>query len=218
MLQQLAEKLYRPWALRYIKQPHMYSYMGMKVHVPVGIFHPGIFFSTKMLARYVAGVDLKGKRALELGCGSGLLSVLMASKGALVTAVDINPLAVETTSKNAERNEVACRCLCSDLFESLPDEVFDLIVINPPYFKKAPSNLTERAWFAGERFEYFHALFDQLEAHIDPKGQVIMSASDRVDVNAINTLAKARGFELLLLQKRWKLIEWHKLYEIKILS
>ena len=45
---------------------------------------------------------------LDVGCGSGVLSVVAARLGApYVEAIDISPAAVEATAANAERNGVA---------------------------------------------------------------------------------------------------------------
>ena len=49
--------------------------------------------------------DKKGS-VLEIGCGSGIVSVYLAKKGNQVTSVDINPKAVEATKFNAEQNQV----------------------------------------------------------------------------------------------------------------
>ena len=41
----------------------------------------------------------QGKKVLEIGCGMGTMASLWAKSGADVTAVDLNPVAVETTRK-----------------------------------------------------------------------------------------------------------------------
>lgn len=82
-------------------------------------------------------MPLKGKKFLELGCGSGLISIAAAKKGARVTASDINPVAVEFLVKNSEENKVEIEVIESDLFNDIPKQPFDIIAINPPYYKKA---------------------------------------------------------------------------------
>lgn len=48
-----------------------------------------------------------GGRVLDMGCGSGILAIAAAKLGAgEVTAVDIDPIAVETASRNADHNQV----------------------------------------------------------------------------------------------------------------
>jgi predicted nicotinamide N-methyase len=61
------------------------------------------------LAGAVAGRALTGLRALELGCGLGLVSIAAALAGASVTAVDRSPEAIVFTAANAARNGVALR-------------------------------------------------------------------------------------------------------------
>jgi 2-polyprenyl-3-methyl-5-hydroxy-6-metoxy-1,4-benzoquinol methylase len=46
--------------------------------------------------------DLRGKSVLDLGCGSGVLSCLIAEQGAKVTAVDLTQAGVEVTRQAAE--------------------------------------------------------------------------------------------------------------------
>ncbi len=61
------------------------------------------------LAAAVAVRRLAGTRALELGCGLGLVSVVAAAAGADVLAADQSGEAVAFTAANAARNGVAVR-------------------------------------------------------------------------------------------------------------
>ena len=78
-------------------------------------------------------------RVLELGCGTGAVSLLMASRGASqVLSVDINPHVVallqESLRENRLEERVEARCAdirnYRELFRS---ESFDLVLANPPY-------------------------------------------------------------------------------------
>ncbi len=61
------------------------------------------------LARHVAGLDLAGRKVLELGCGLGLPSLVAALRGADVLATDWAEDAIELLRGNAERNGVHLR-------------------------------------------------------------------------------------------------------------
>lgn len=67
--------------------------------------HPATVLSLKLLERYTT----PGKATLDLGCGSGILSVAMAKLGASVTAIDNDPIAVEATQRVIQQNAVADR-------------------------------------------------------------------------------------------------------------
>ncbi len=71
-------------------------------------------------------------RFLDLGTGSGILSIAASklwprSSG---IATDIDPLAVQASSENCERNGVADRVQCSDRALSSIDERFPLVLAN----------------------------------------------------------------------------------------
>jgi 2-polyprenyl-3-methyl-5-hydroxy-6-metoxy-1,4-benzoquinol methylase len=75
--------------------------------------------------------DLNEARVLELGCGSGDYTVMLARRGADVTAVDISTQAGRYTRAQAEANDVIERvhfCQMNADALALADKSFDLIV------------------------------------------------------------------------------------------
>ena len=69
-------------------------------------------------------------RVLDLGCGSGILAIAAARLGAShVLAVDIDPMALETTRRNAEINRVGSQLTVADARTPIPNP-FDLVVAN----------------------------------------------------------------------------------------
>lgn len=90
-----------------------------------------------------------GERVLEMGCGSGLLSLHMARAGAEVTAVDVDPEAVRNTMENARRNSLDIRVIRSDLFRKVAGS-YDLIVFNPPYLRGDAAGDEDLCWAGGE--------------------------------------------------------------------
>jgi ubiquinone/menaquinone biosynthesis C-methylase UbiE len=70
----------------------------------------------------------RGKRVLEVGCGMGCMAMNWAQQGALVTAVDLNPVAVAQTRRRFELFGLAGEILEVD-GERLPfdDRTFDYV-------------------------------------------------------------------------------------------
>lgn len=120
--------------------------------VVIDVF-PGVYppsDDSYMLADVVNSMELKGKKFLEIGCGSGIVSITAAVRGAEVTAVDINPRAAECTLHNAEKSGVKIRAFQSDLFENVTGE-FDVIAFNPPYLPGTEDDPDyDVAWSGGE--------------------------------------------------------------------
>ncbi len=98
----------------------------------------GLTFGTDalLLASYVSG---KYKRGLEIGSGSGIISLLLLTRNKLseVTALDVQEEYTELTTRNAELNSLSDRlkAVFSDIREYRADSEFDIIYTNPPYMK-----------------------------------------------------------------------------------
>lgn len=70
-------------------------------------FGTGSHHTTRMCLEYLDAMDLEGKRLLDLGCGSGVLSIAALLLGAAsATAVDIDPVAAKIARENAQRNGI----------------------------------------------------------------------------------------------------------------
>lgn len=78
-------------------------------------------------------------RVLELGCGTGAISLLLAARGASkVLGVDVNLNVVELFAKSIRENKLenivkARTADIRNLKKELTSESFDLVVANPPY-------------------------------------------------------------------------------------
>jgi ribosomal protein L11 methyltransferase len=71
-------------------------------------FGTGHHETTALMIEYMLGADFHGKRILDMGSGTGILSILASRLGAAeVLAVDIDPWAFENGKENIERNQVS---------------------------------------------------------------------------------------------------------------
>ena len=54
----------------YTSKERDFSFNNIKVKVKPGVFHPGLFISTKLLLNFVEKLNLEQKTFLELGAGT----------------------------------------------------------------------------------------------------------------------------------------------------
>jgi SAM-dependent methyltransferase len=86
-------------------------------------------------ARAVRGLGATARRAVDVGCGSGVGGIVLshfAGLSAPVVLADINQRALELASVNAEVAGVAAEVVESDVLRDV-DGTVDLIIANPPY-------------------------------------------------------------------------------------
>jgi release factor glutamine methyltransferase len=194
LVKRLLETFYRPLVVRYLRKDRTYRHDGIHLLVRKGVFHPGLFLSTKTMFKYLENLDLRSKRFLELGCGTGLISIGAARRGAVVTAVDISGTAVDNLIENADRNRVTVEAIKSDLFARVAKQRFDVIVITPPYYPRNPRSESEYAWYCGENFEYFAHLFAQLPGFTDSASEILMILSEDCQLDDILQRAAQQGW------------------------
>jgi len=80
----------------------------------------------------------KGETVLDVGTGSGLMAILAAKLGGIISATDILPEAVASTQDNAKANSVIIETKIGDLFEKFEGKKFDVIIANLPQENLSP--------------------------------------------------------------------------------
>lgn len=97
-------------------------------------FHPTTRACLQTLLQYLCTPEVAIRSMLDLGTGTGLLSIAAAHRGVgRVLAVDNNPMACEIAKKNIEENRVGQQVTVQqlDLRHDLPDTGnFDIVIAN----------------------------------------------------------------------------------------
>ena len=152
---------------------------------------PGVYCPAEDTFLMLEALSVRpGERALEMGCGSGFLSLHMAKAGAKVTSVDLDPRAVGNTESNAIANGLVLRALRSDLFQDVDGE-FDLVVFNPPYLRGAPESDDDLCWAGGEDgLAVTRRFMERAREHLRPGGRVLLIVSSDADLAAMEPCLK----------------------------
>lgn len=110
------------------------------------------FFLDQKYNRAAAARLAKGRRVLDCFTHTGAFALNCAAGGAEhVTAVDISPLAIEQTKKNASLNSLEDRMIfkVADVFELLTEMAqgrrgeYDYIILDPPAFTKSSTTVRD---------------------------------------------------------------------------
>ena len=93
-------------------------------------FGTGTHPTTALCLQWLDGQELDGRTVVDFGCGSGILGIAAALKGARrVVCVDNDPQALEATAMNAERNACMDKITCH-LPEEYPPVETSLVLAN----------------------------------------------------------------------------------------
>jgi len=193
-------RILRPVVVRWLKRRSeavvTTQVEGLALKVFPGVFHPKYFGSSGILAKFVSSLPLRDRSFLEIGCGSGVVALCAARAGAEVTAVDINPDAVQCTLLNAAANGLRVMSCVSDLFSALEDKRYDAVAWNPPFLPGTPNSPLEAAFYGGPNLEVIRRFAAEVRDHINPGASVFTILSTDIEIESIERLFRDSGFEV----------------------
>ena len=111
-----------------------HSSLNLKYEIiitPKMSFGTGHHETTSMVMNYILDLNLKNLKVLDIGCGTGILSILSEKKGALsIDAVDIDQWCYENTQENSRLNKCQLiKAFCGDI-NSIKESKYDIILAN----------------------------------------------------------------------------------------
>lgn len=138
------------------------------------VWGDGSHESTKVMMDLISKYGVEGKPVIDIGTGTGILSVLSAKLGAGETlAIDIDEYAVEWAGNNLIVNNAAAETMVNNLLEGIEKKA-DVILANLPYaaqvenVKTVGENLNENGifimtWWNTLKFEEYVTGFEVIE-------------------------------------------------------
>jgi len=144
-------------------------------------FGTGTHPTTALCLEWIDAGAFGGQTVIDYGCGSGVLAIATALKGAAqVIAVDHDPQALTATADNAARNGIADRitvCLPDDLAEARADVVLANILAGP-LVELAPRLIDALA--PGGRLVVSGLLTEQIDEVRNAYAGALQSAGERL--------------------------------------
>lgn len=148
-----------------------------------GVLPPDRALTSPKLAQFLySNTSLYGdKKVLEVGSGSGILSMVMAKHGATkVVATDIMDACVENTRENARilgLDEIV-DVRKGDLFEPVAEERFDIIFFAHPFYCAKPTEGNSLAVAIMDDGGLFKKFLSEAKTHLNPGGKILSPFSD----------------------------------------
>lgn len=133
------KKYYKPFRLsdRVVIKPSWEKYQQESDEIIIEL-DPGMAFgtgtheTTKLCAQFLEKYLKNGNNAMDIGCGTGILSIIAAKLGAQhITAVDIDEVAVRVTKENCIINQVENKIEAfKGVLKDIPEQKADIIIAN----------------------------------------------------------------------------------------
>lgn len=94
-------------------------------------FGTGHHQTTAMVMEFILEMNFNEKRVLDMGCGTAILAILAAKRGAVdITAIDYDPVCYDSTLENISLNGVGfVKAMCGSK-EVIPEVQYDIILAN----------------------------------------------------------------------------------------
>ncbi|NNF15760.1 MAG: peptide chain release factor N(5)-glutamine methyltransferase [Gammaproteobacteria bacterium] len=148
-------------------------------------------------------------RVLELGTGSGAIALALAHErpAASIVATDISRAALDVAKENARTHDLSqIKFVHSNWFDELGQQVFDLILSNPPYVAADDPHLAAgvsryepelAVLAAAQGLAALTAIIRDADAYLEPQGHLLLEHGWQ-QREAVVELMRCNGFTDIL--------------------
>ncbi len=158
---------------------------------PKMAFGTGHHSTTSQMMKHILEADIEGKAVIDMGTGTGILSILAKMRGAgKVTGIEIDPFACDNAKENVELNKTNINIVCGDASALENLEPADIFLAN-----------INRNIITGD--------IDRYAGRIKQGGKLYLSGFYENDIPVIMEAASPQGFSLekVYTEKDWAAIK-----------
>lgn len=195
------------WAAEHkIEKSIFVKELNQSIAVFPTVYAPNVY--NQPMRQFLNDQDLRwAKDVLEIGTGTGVLSLIALRKGAgHVIGTDINLEATANSIYNSEKlgykNNFDSRLVplsSPGAFVVIKKhETFDLIISNPPWFEGKPKTIEEYAVYDSE-YKLLYSLIDGLDRHLKKNGKAWLEIGSYDALDVIKQEAEKRNLKVKFL-------------------
>ena len=158
-------------------------------------FGTGHHHTTRLMISEMLKHDFKGRRVLDMGCGTGVLGILAFKMGAeRVLGIDYDQWAYENALENVERNGATSMEVCLGDVRKLTSEVFDIVL----------ANIT-RNTLVRDMLKYYNHLVEKgvmiLSGILAEDVQYVLNAAYQCGLSHMNTMEESNWISLCFVKQ-----------------
>ena len=185
-------------------KPYEVEVFGESITVFPGVMSPKYEWAGLYMIDYLPK-DFAGQDVLELGPGSGLVSVFVGLRGAhSIAALDINPVAVENTLQNFREHRIKnSEALLSDVFSAVTGRKFDSIIFNLPYHNGVPRNDLEKG-VIDANYDAMKKFFGEAQNFLKENGVLYVGFSQSGDLEQFKKELNKNNWKIVHMEEKDK--------------
>jgi methylase of polypeptide subunit release factors len=184
------------------KIKRLWQFKGLYLYIPHDVFNPVYTLTTSFMAENLP--HLKGKKVLDMGCGSGILALVAKRMGAhAVVGYDKSLVSIAVSNINARLNNL--KGIFTNKLESVAaSSPYHVIVTNPPYLPLEPRGKIDKLWSGGSDYRFLLRMIVLSRMFIDKKGLFILGLSSitGLDPKKVSEILWRAGFKVIGFQSK----------------
>lgn len=181
-----------------LKKKKIYKIGRYKVVVYPDVFPP--FDDSLFFYKFLKKLKNPG-RALDMGTGSGILSLGIQKKAKSIVSADINKKVIKSLKETINLNKIKnIEPRCSNIFSNIKEK-FDTIVFNAPFMYFKPKNMLEKA-ICDENYKDLGKFLKQARKHLTKNGRIYLAFSNIGDMDYFGKLIRNNKLKTKLLSKK----------------